>query len=168
MNFPFIELTHIWNLLQVVLAMVLGAIIGFEREIADKPAGLRTHMLVAGSASLLVLLGNRVVEQFGQRFGVEFVNADPVRIIAAVVTGVSFLGAGTIIRQASRRYVEGLTTAASLLMASAVGIAAALEEWLLAVGTTLLVLIILRILPILEQAVGLAANKGKRSSKIGE
>ena len=81
---------------EIVLAMVLGGIIGFEREAADKPAGLRTHMLVAGSAAMLTGLGGVMVTQLGIDQSV--INADPIRIIEAVITGITFLGAGTIIR----------------------------------------------------------------------
>jgi putative Mg2+ transporter-C (MgtC) family protein len=116
----------------VALAMLLGAAIGLEREIEDKPAGLRTHMLVAGAAALLVALGS------------DLVRSDPTRIIQAVITGVSFLGAGTIIRHSATRQVEGLTTAASILFAAAVGVCVALSQLVLATGVTVLVLVTLR------------------------
>ena len=128
----------------VGLAMLLGAVIGLEREIEDKPAGLRTHMLVAGAAALLVALGDVVVRRFDVGLGKELVRSDPVRIIEAVITGVSFLGAGTIIRGSASRQVEGLTTAASILFAAAVGVCVALSQLVLAVGVTVLVLITLR------------------------
>ena len=131
-------------LVYVGLAMLLGAIIGLEREVEDKPAGLRTHMLVAGAAALLVALGHVVVRRFNARLSSEVLLSDPVRIIEAVITGVSFLGAGTIIRRSASRQVEGLTTAASLLFAAAVGICVALSQLVLAVGVTVLVLITLR------------------------
>jgi len=128
----------------VGLAMLLGAAIGLEREIEDKPAGLRTHMLVAGVAALFVALGDVVVRRFNAHLGSELVRSDPVRIIQAVITGVSFLGAGTIIRRSAPRQVEGLTTAASILFAAAVGVCVALSQLVLAVGVTVLVLITLR------------------------
>jgi len=84
------------------------------------------------------------------------VRADPIRIIAAVITGISFLGAGTIIRQGQRGEVEGLTTAASLLFASAVGINVALSQWILAVGATFLALIILRVIPFIDYLIHLS------------
>ena len=128
----------------VGLAMLLGAFIGLEREIEDKPAGLRTHMLVAGAAALFVALGDIVVRRFNVGLGSELVRSDPVRIIQAVVTGVSFLGAGTILRRSAAGHVEGLTTAASILFAAAVGICVALSQLVLAVGVTVLVLVTLR------------------------
>jgi len=135
----------------VGLAMVLGAAIGFERELEDKPAGLRTHMLVAGAAALFIALGTIVVEEYFETLGSEHVQSDPVRIIDAVVTGVSFLGAGTILRNRSGSGVEGLTTAASLLFAAAVGGSVALHQYVLAIGGTILVLITLRGLGLFER-----------------
>ncbi|MBK8901643.1 MAG: MgtC/SapB family protein [Anaerolineaceae bacterium] len=137
---------------EIVLAMVLGGIIGFEREAADKPAGLRTHMLVAGSAAMLTGLGGVMVTQLGIDQSV--INADPIRIIEAVITGITFLGAGTIIRhRGSENKIEGLTTAASLLLAAALGVAVALEQFVLAVGATAIVLLILHGAKILSERV---------------
>ena len=134
----------------VALAMLLGALIGLEREFADKPAGLRTHMLVAGAAALLVMLSDVIVEEFSAGLSSQLVRADPIRIIEAVITGVSFLGAGTIIRYRSDRQVEGLTTAASILLAATLGICVALSQLALAVGVTTLALVTLRGINILE------------------
>jgi putative Mg2+ transporter-C (MgtC) family protein len=131
-------------LTHVALAMLLGAAIGLEREIEDKPAGLRTHMLVVGAAALFVALSDVMIKHFDVVLGGELVRSDPIRIIQAVITGVSFLGAGTIIRRSSTRQVEGLTTAASILFAAAVGVCAALSQLVLAGGVTALVLITLR------------------------
>jgi len=142
----------------VGLAMLLGAAIGLEREIEDKPAGLRTHMLVAGVAALLVSLGDVMVRHFDAGLGSELVRSDPVRVINAVITGVSFLGAGTIIRRSSTRHVEGLTTAASILFAAAVGICVALSQLVLAVGVTVLVLVTLRGLGFVEHWLGQREN----------
>lgn len=100
-------------------------------------------MLVAGAAALLVSLGDVVTSQFQLELGGQVVQTDPGRIMKAVITGVSFLGAGTIIRSRAGGQVEGLTTAASLLVAAAVGICAVLSQIVLAVGITALVLITL-------------------------
>ena len=128
---------------EVALAMLLGGIIGFERELADKPAGFRTQMLVAGAAALLVGLGDALLLRFLVE-GQTSVTADPIRIVEAIVTGISFLGAGTIFRRDSSEQVQGLTTAASILLCAAVGISVALRQFVLAVGVTLLALIVLR------------------------
>jgi len=125
----------------VALAMVLGGIVGFEREYADKPAGLRTHMLVSGAAALLVSLSAPIVQAGG--LTPARISADPIRIIEAVVTGISFLGAGTILQRREMAAVEGLTTAASLLLVAAIGISVALRQWTLAGGTTVLTVIVL-------------------------
>jgi len=131
-------------LASVALAMVLGAAIGLEREVKDKPAGLRTHMLVAGAAALLVALSDVAVSRFNVDLGTGLVRSDPIRIIEAVITGISFLGAGTILRHKGSDHVEGLTTAASLLFVAALGICVALSQVLLAIGVTVLVLVTLR------------------------
>jgi putative Mg2+ transporter-C (MgtC) family protein len=146
----FIGLNQVQVLAYVALAMLLGAMIGLEREFADKPAGLRTHMLVAGAAALLVTLSELMVKEFGADLGSQLVRADPIRIIEAVITGVSFLGAGTIIRSRSGGHVEGLTTAASILLAAALGICVALSQLGLAIGVTVLALITLRGVNVLE------------------
>jgi putative Mg2+ transporter-C (MgtC) family protein len=124
---------------RVILATVLGGLIGFEREWAGKPAGLRTHMLVTLSATLLVMLGNAIVSSFALP---DYMQADPIRIIEAVIVGISFLGAGTIIQREEKGKVEGLTTAASVLAAAAVGMAVAVRLMIVSVGITLLILVI--------------------------
>jgi putative Mg2+ transporter-C (MgtC) family protein len=132
-----------WQILgQVAIAMALGGLIGLEREFADKPAGLRTHMLIAGAAALLVGLGDTMIRRFGAAG--DLVRSDPTRVIEAVVAAVGFLGAGMIIRRGGTDQVEGLTTAASVLFAAAVGICVALTEFLLAIGVTALDLATLR------------------------
>jgi putative Mg2+ transporter-C (MgtC) family protein len=139
---------------EMLLAMILGGIIGYERETADKPAGLRTHMLVAGAATLLTGLGRVLVSQSGIEEA--FIQADPIRIVEAIITGVAFLGAGTILRRQGKNQVEGLTTAASLLMAAAVGISVALQQFVLASGATVIVLFTLH---------GLKLGERKKANK---
>lgn len=136
---------------KVALALVLGGLIGAERELAEKPAGLRTHMLVAAAAALLVGLSEILVSQLSEEVPAAFVRTDPIRVLEAVITGVSFLGAGTIIRQRDEGLVSGLTTAASLLLTAAVGVSVALGAILLAVGATLLAVITLRLVRRVEQ-----------------
>lgn len=127
----------------VALAGVLGGVIGLERELARKPAGLRTHMFVAAGAALLVSLGDIAVQAFSEQPYAELVRADPIRLIHAIIVGISFLGAGTIITNDRSHRIEGLTTAASLLLAMALGLATALGQYYLAGGTTLLALVVL-------------------------
>ncbi len=127
----------------IALAMLLSGLIGLEREAADKPAGLRTHMLVGGVAALLVGLSNVIVEAFVVDRSA--LRADPIRIIEAIVAGVSFLGAGTIIRGRKEGQPEGLTTAASLLFVAGIGVAVATYHFILAIGAAVLALFVLRV-----------------------
>lgn len=130
-------------IMKVVFAMILGGLMGLERELAQKPAGLRTHMLVAGASSLLVVLGDIMITHYSTGTVVEAIQADPIRIMEAIITGISFLGAGTIIFRNRDETVEGLTTAASILFAAAIGIAVALQQYLLATVLTIIAIIIL-------------------------
>ncbi len=130
-------------------AMVLGGAIGFERELADKPAGLRTHMLVAGASALLILVGDVLVARYGNDLPGGLVRGDPTRVLAAIVTGVGFIGAGAIIRH-GQTPVHGLTTATTFLFSAAVGICVAVKEVVLAVGATLLALVTLRLLRLVQ------------------
>jgi putative Mg2+ transporter-C (MgtC) family protein len=136
-------------LLDTAIAMALGGLIGIEREIANRPAGFRTHMLVAGAAALLVGLGDALMMRFIEGPGA-LPRTDPIRVVEAIVTGVSFLGAGTIFRRVRGEQVEGLTTAASLLLTAAIGIATALRQWVLALGVVAITLVVLRGLRTLE------------------
>ena len=107
------------------LAGGLAACIGLEREIARKPAGLRTHLLVGVSAALMIVLGDALLDRFEAGQGAALVRSDPIRVLEAVIVGISFLGAGTILQQRDG-VVEGLTTAASILLTAGVGMAVAL------------------------------------------
>ncbi len=138
-------------LVVVAGAAVLGGAIGFERELANRPAGFRTHMLVAAMSALLICIVPDIVTYMEPSHDGEAQwKSDPIRIIQAIVTGVSFLGAGTIFTQRRKNHVVGLTTAASLLMATGVGITVGLRLWILAIGITLLTLLALRGVHMLE------------------
>lgn len=128
---------------KVVFAMFLGGLIGLERELASKPAGLRTHILVAGAASLLVVLGDVMIMKYSGSSAVSAIRADPIRIMEAIITGISFLGAGTIIFRNRDETVEGLTTAASILFAAAIGITVALQRFILGSVLTVIAIVIL-------------------------
>lgn len=134
----------IWiPVLKVVFAMFLGGLMGLERELAQKPAGLRTHMLVAGASSLLVVLGDIMITIYSGSSLVAGIQADPIRIIEAIITGISFLGAGTIIFRNKHETVEGLTTAASILFSAGIGITVALQRYILAAILTVIAIVIL-------------------------
>jgi putative Mg2+ transporter-C (MgtC) family protein len=132
------ELSWAEVLLRVVLAGILGGAIGAEREIREREAGLRTHMLVAVGSALFTLVSAYGWSdfQFSQRSGITY---DPTRIAAQIVTGIGFLGAGAIIRQGLS--VRGLTTAASLWVVAAIGIASGAGYYSAALITTILVLV---------------------------
>jgi putative Mg2+ transporter-C (MgtC) family protein len=131
--------------IQVVIAGVLGGLVGLERELANRPAGLRTHAILAAAAALLVGFSDLLVEHFVGETVPAMLRADPIRVVEAIVTGVAFLGAGTIFRHGGTSSVEGLTTASSLLLVAAIGIAVALEQLLLAVLVTGFALVLLRV-----------------------
>jgi putative Mg2+ transporter-C (MgtC) family protein len=137
-------------LLRLVLAGILGGAIGTEREIREREAGLRTHMLVAIGAALFTIVSAYGWNDFNfsQRSGVTY---DPTRIAAQIVTGIGFLGAGAIIRHGLS--VRGLTTAASLWVVAAIGIAAGAGYYSAAVVTTIVVLVSLWPLRILAHRV---------------
>ena len=124
---------------RAAIAILLVGTLGFEREWRARPAGLRTHMLVGLSSALFAGLGELYLEHHPRSAGFQ---TDPLRVLQAVVTGVSFLGAGTVF-VSRRRGVQGLTTAATLWTASAIGVACGLGEMLVAGGTTTLALLVL-------------------------
>lgn len=150
MNAIQVDYQQLETLFRLVIAMLLGAFIGLDREAADKPAGLRTHILVAGAAALLIAIGEVTVSNQADEIGESITRTDPIRIIEATIVGISFLGAGTIIRDRSTNHVEGLTTAASLLFTAVVGMNVALFQWLIAIGSTIFGLFILRLIPWVE------------------
>ncbi len=123
--------------LRLVSAVLAGGLIGFDREVRNKPAGLRTMALVALGSAVFVLAAAGAA------------NADSTsRVIQGVITGVGFLGAGTIIRGQSEQSVRGLTTAASIWLAAAVGVACGLALWPLVLISCCLGLLILVLEPI--------------------
>ena len=125
---------------RLTVGLVLGAAIGFERELHRQPAGFRTHSLVSLGAALFT-----VVSAYG------FVGdtVDPTRIAAQIVSGIGFIGAGTILQH--RGNIRGLTTAASLWSVAAIGTAAGAGLYVVAVVGTILILVILAILDQIEE-----------------
>ena len=149
--------------LRIVLAIVLGGMIGFEREWSGQAAGFRTHILVTLGAALFTLAGAYGLEDFfgeGQRA----VAVDPTRIAAQVVTGIGFLGAGAIIQ----RWINarGLTTAAALWVAAAIGVAIGLGYIVGAVATAVASLIVLAGLKLLERTILVRMRGGAVAYKI--
>lgn len=146
------EYDMIWiPILEVVYSMFLGGLIGFERELSRKPAGLRTHMLIAGSATLLIILGDIMINNYSSGTATGIIQSDPIRIMQAIITGISFLGAGTIIFKNQEETVEGLTTAASILFVSGIGIAVAIQQYLMSSILTFIAILILLGIGYIEQ-----------------
>jgi len=123
-------------LLRLVVATALGGIIGYERESFHKPAGLRTHIFVTLGAALFTVISIAGFVEFTDSYSI-----DPTRIIAAILTGIGFIGAGVIIHRADH-HVEGITTAAGLWVASGIGIAVGMGMYLIATVTVLISLVV--------------------------
>lgn len=136
---------------RVLGAMALAAIIGLEREFATDSAGLRTHMMVAGAAAMIASLGLLSAEDFSDERYREMVRIEPYRLVSAVVSAVGFIGAGAIIKQSESTQVQGLTTASSLLVVAAIGLAVGLGYFVLAVGTAVLAIFVLLVLRLVEE-----------------
>ena len=119
-------------MLRILLSAVLGGLVGFEREKNKKPAGLRTNMLVCIGSCLFTIIS------------VQTFSMDPARVAAGIVTGIGFLGAGSILGgKDGRKHVEGLTTAATLWVMAAIGMAVGVGEYMLAVVASFVVFAIL-------------------------
>lgn len=134
---------------RLLLASFLGGIIGLEREVHGRPAGFRTHLLVSLGSTLFVVSSIEFYNVFGNFSGTLPVGVDPGRVAAQVVTGIGFLGAGAIIRENAS--VRGLTTAACLWIASAIGIACGIGLFGIAVIVTGISLISLLLLKRIER-----------------
>jgi putative Mg2+ transporter-C (MgtC) family protein len=140
----------IWEIvLRLMIALAVGAIVGFEREWRDQPAGLRTHMLVAlGSAGFMLLAMEfyEMVIESGRTM-----TTDPLRVMQGVVGGVGFLGAGTIIHAGGR--VRGLTTAAGLWAVAAVGVAAGAGQYDITIIMAVLIVLTLAVIRFAEHPI---------------
>lgn len=145
---------------RLLIAMVVGGLIGFDRERQDKPAGLRTHMLVSLGAATFTLLGFEVGAHLSPRTGEGF---DPTRVLQGVVGGIGFLGAGAIIK--SGGHVSGVTTAASVWVAGALGAAAGVGAYVLAGISTLMAFAILVVLGKLERKIPREQTQPDASAK---
>ena len=155
----FFETTSIemHMLLRMVLACILGGVIGLERESGERPAGFRTHTLVCMGSCLFMLVSVYGFDDMGTV-------RDPARLAAQVVTGVGFLGAGTILHQGVN--VKGLTTAASIWMVAAIGLATGVGLYFIAVFSTILMLATLVIFASWGKFVNFAKHSERFSVKI--
>jgi putative Mg2+ transporter-C (MgtC) family protein len=125
---------------RLAVGLVLGAVIGFERELHRQPAGFRTHSLVAVGSALFTIVS---------AYGFAGATVDPTRIAAQIVSGIGFIGAGTILQH--RGNVRGLTTAASLWSVAAIGMAAGAGMLIMAAVGTVMILIVLAVLDRVEE-----------------
>lgn len=142
-----------WNILfRLVLAAVLSGIVGFEREFHGRAAGLRTHILLCVGSTLIMLTSMHIFDVYAGR-----VAPDPARLAAGVVTGIGFLGAGTIMRY--KASVRGLTTAASLWVVTGIGLAVGTGFYFGAIVTMVIAVVALMLFGRLEHAV--IGSKGK-------
>ncbi|MBI5147670.1 MAG: MgtC/SapB family protein [Parcubacteria group bacterium] len=129
---------------QLSLAVFLGALIGIERRIAGKRAGMRTYALVSMGSALFSIISAVAFSEFIGR-----TNFDPARIVSQIVVGVGFIGAGTVIFQ--RSSIHGLTTAAGIWVAAGIGTAVGLKLYSLAVFATILTIVVFIILWLIEK-----------------
>jgi len=136
--------------IRLMVALALGGVVGFEREMREKPAGLRTHMLVSMAACLFIIVG----QQLGSmQFGSENASrVDPLRLIEAVTAGVAFLAAGIIFTSGGK--VKNTTTGASMWLAGAIGLACGSGQMPLAMIATVLVVIVMVLLRTVERWLG--------------
>ena len=134
-----------WTLmLRIAVAVFVGAIIGAEREMKNRPAGMRTHVLVCLGAAIMALIEQMAIAQAVQLQAVGMINVSIGRITASVVSGVGFLGAGTIVL--SERHICGLTTAASLWCTACIGLAVGFGYIMMALAVGAIVLAILKLM----------------------
>lgn len=147
---PFAALPWPVMLMRMVFAVLLGGMIGWEREIHTKAAGLRTHILISLAACLFTLLAFELMSIDTE--GREYLRMDPLRLIEAVTAGVAFLAAGSIITSGGK--VHGLTTGASMWMCGAVGLACGLGKLPLALLATAVAIVVLWLLRRFLLAIG--------------
>lgn len=133
-------------IVKLALSVFLGSLIGLEREFHGRPAGLRTHILVCMGTTILTLSGIAVAETFSASNTPP--GAEVSRVIAGIMTGIGFLGAGAIMR--TRDMIRGITTAACIWFVAAIGIVIGIDQYALAASSTGIALLILILLPLLE------------------
>ncbi len=136
-------------LIRLVVAALLTGAMGWEREKTGKNAGLRTHMLVGVASALFMVISEAIL--LTSSSSPDAARLDVLRTVQAVATGVGFLGAGVIFHQAEGGTVKGLTTAASIWAASAIGLGVGVGLYVLSTGATLLLLFILVVVKMLER-----------------
>jgi len=154
--------TDLESLATVATAAGLGAVLGLEREFAGKPAGIRTHLFVAAGSALMMILGQGIIDEFQVGETPSVLSADPIRVLQAIVVGISFLGAGTIVHNGGNT-VEGLTTASTIYLTAGIGLATAVNRVSLAVMITIFAFIVLVVLGYAERRVERWSKKHQSS-----
>ena len=150
-------------ILRLLLAGIMGAVIGLDREYRAKEAGYRTHFLVSLGSALIMIVSQH---GFGEILDTPNVNLDPSRIASQVVTGIGFIGAGTIILH--KQIVRGLTTAAGIWAPSGIGLAIGAGMYTLGISATILTLIGLEVLSFLFKSVGMKSSAVEFSTESKE
>jgi putative Mg2+ transporter-C (MgtC) family protein len=148
---PMDIINELTILLHVAISAILCGFIGYEREREDKPAGIRTNMITGSAVTLVVMLGEIIIIRHVNAGLGEYLNADPTRIIHAVIIGISFIGAGTVLQLNEEKKIKYLTTSATILFSAGIGIAVALNQYVLAAGVTVLILIINAVVVYLDE-----------------
>ncbi len=133
---------------RLFVALILSSIIGLEREVHGKPAGIRTHALVGLGSAIMTVCGVLIANAY-DRSSAYTTSIDPTRLASVVIQGIGFIGAGVIIH--SRGFVKGLTTASTLWFVAALGIAGGFGYWEMAVVSTILALILLVLFKKIEE-----------------
>ncbi len=142
---------------RLVTALIIGGLIGLQRELTHHPAGLRTHILVSMGTALLVICG----QESGMAPG------DVSRIVQGIVTGIGFLGSGAILKLTAEHEIRGLTTAAGIWMTAACGVASGLGRLGVAIIGVMLTLFVLMVLRAFEERLGSHAYRSPESKPLG-
>lgn len=153
------DINQIQLIFQLVLAVVLGGVIGLEREIKNKPAGFQTYSLVTLGAAIFTISCSEIFNLFSAGRDIAF---DPSRIVLAVATGIGFIGAGVIFHRSHE--FEGITTAAGLWCVAGIGVAIGSSLYLLAIASSILVMIVFMVFDKIERS-QLISSRIKKARK---
>ncbi len=134
--------TELAVLLDVAIAASLSGVIGIEREKLKKPAGLRTNMIVGSISCFFVSISPELSRFIQINLPDDLISIDPIRILHAIIVGVSFIGAGTILKSREENSIQNLTTASTLLYSAGIGISVAINGYILAIGLTIIAVLI--------------------------
>lgn len=154
----FAQDSHVFIFIKILFAMVLGGVIGLERELKAKPVGVKTCMIIAVTTCVLTIVSIQSAEHYAQVS--ENIRTDPMRLAAQVISGIGFLGAGVILRKHNDA-ISGLTTAAIIWAAAGIGIASGAGFYFDALIATMMILVAIRLSPYVHKWVRRHEKKGK-------